>query len=70
MLEIFISVLETIASISARDVDGNGELSLQEPAVRALYHGQRHLQSLTHTLKITFDITNKRNESTLNSSPA
>jgi hypothetical protein len=52
---------------SARNVDGNGEVSLPNLTILALYRGKHHLQSLTHTLKITFDITKKQVESTLNS---
>jgi len=54
----------------ARDVDGNGEVSLPDLTILAFYHGQHCLQSLTNTLKITSDITNERAESTLNGSPA
>jgi hypothetical protein len=54
----------------ARDVDGNGEVSLPDLTVLALYHGQHYLQSLTIAMKITSDITNKRAQSTLNGSPA
>jgi|GEM_PF-4736792 len=54
----------------ARDVGGNGEVSLPDLTILALYHGQHYLQSLTIAMKITSDITNKRAGSTLNSSPA
>ena len=40
------------------------------PTLQPNIESQSCLQSLTHTLKITSDLTNKRAESTLNSSPA
>jgi hypothetical protein len=61
-----LSMFEIIASISARNVDGNSEVSLPDLTILILCHGHC-LLSLTNTLKITSDITNKRAESTLNS---
>jgi hypothetical protein len=65
-----IAILDQFRDKAARDIEGNGEVSLLEPAILSLYHGQHYLQSLTIAMKITSDITNKRAESTLNGSPA
>ena len=53
----------------ARNVDGNSKVGLPDLTILSLCHGQPHVMPGFVTIHITFDVTNNRAESTLNSSP-